>query len=82
MPVSTVRTDSSDRDANAANRGRSWVYCGTCRWSRTVRSASADSAFALAEEDARTHAALATYEGEPRRVSAVNGETGEVVVRE
>lgn len=76
-----MRTDTSGRGAGAVE-GRSWVYCETCEWSRTIRSASTASAFALAEEDARTHAALTTYEGDPHRVHAVDGGTGDVIIYE
>ncbi|MFD1511853.1 hypothetical protein [Halomarina rubra] len=66
----------------AVERPRSWLYCETCEWTRTVRSASCQSAFALAEEDARMHAALTDYEGESHRVHAIDAETGQVVVRD
>jgi hypothetical protein len=69
-------------DGVATERPRSWLYCETCGWSRTVRSATARSAFALAEEDARVHAALTDHEGEPHRVHAIDAASGEVVVQE
>lgn len=77
-----MRTDTDGQDAGASERGRSWLYCETCDWARSVRSATTASAFALAEEDARTHAALTTYENDAHRVHAINVETGEVVVHD
>lgn len=77
-----MRTDTSEQESCASERRRAWVYCETCEWSRTVRSASGASAFALAEEDARVHAAVAEYEDDPHRVHAVSGASGEVVVHE
>ena len=77
-----MRTDTNEQNVDASEPGRSWLYCETCDWARTIRSATTASAFALAEEDARTHAALTTYEDDPHRVHAVNVETGEVIVHD
>jgi len=76
-----VQPNTSD-GAGETRRPRSWLYCETCRWSRTVRSATARSAFALAEQDARLHAALTEHEGGPHRVHAIDSESKTVVVRE
>lgn len=60
----------------------SWLYCDTCRWTRTVRAADADSSFALAEGDARMHAGIGESGKRDHRVYAVHGQTGEIAVHE
>lgn len=77
-----MHTDTNGQDVGRAEPRRSWVYCETCDWARTIRSATTDSAFALAEDDARTHAALTTYDGDPHCVHAIHGESRDVVVHD
>ncbi|MWG35473.1 hypothetical protein [Halomarina oriensis] len=75
-----MTTGSNEQELGGT--GRSWVYCETCDWARIVRSATARSAFALAEDDARTHAALTTYEDDPHSVHVIDTGSGEVVVHD
>ncbi|MFC5970682.1 hypothetical protein ACFPYI_04985 [Halomarina salina] len=77
-----MQPDTNEQNAGRADPGRSWLYCENCDWARTVRSATSASAFALAEEDARTHAALTTYDDDPHCVHAINPDTGDIVVHD
>ena len=70
-------------DGGTADPTRRWLsrlHCETCDWSRTIRSTSADAAFALATDDAQRHATLNRNRIDYHSVTVVDGETGRTAV--